>query len=141
MQETLSLKNNHQKNPRTLFKMKLSMIEIGLNLHSYHCSYGKEVSSICKHINWISIYNSEQTQYFGIVCENTEFFLLLSCYFNKGVEEVRTKEKQIRYITRLCVRHFPGQGKEKKVFPDIFYLLLQIVCYWPYYLQKGNKMY
>lgn len=63
-----------QKNPQTLFKIKLSMIEIWLNLHPYPCSYGRGGSSILKHINWISFYNSGKTQYLGIVCENTELF-------------------------------------------------------------------
>lgn len=41
-----------------LYKIKFSIIEIWLNLQSY----GGQESNILKHINWISIYNSEKTQ-------------------------------------------------------------------------------
>lgn len=62
---------------KTLFKIKISKIKIWLNLHSY----GGEEIDILKHINWISIYNSEKTQYLGIVRENVEGFFCFVLLF------------------------------------------------------------
>lgn len=106
---------------KTLFKIKISIIEIWLNLHSY----GREESDILKHINWISIYNSEKTQYFGIVRENVEGFFLL-CF----VILISEWKRQDCVYRILQEKEWRGESWVKNMFPDIFGPLLQIVCCW-----------